>query len=286
MTPDFVSVLLRGLAFLSLCQALGGGLFLAWQRAGLPASRSPLARLVAGAAIVAGLLLGAQALLEAGRMAGEWAGVRDAGLQRLAFSSPIGTVLALRCIALAGAVASLVLVRRAALPLAGASLLVGAGSFALTGHTTGLHARALGGALLALHVALVFAWVGALQPLRLVVQREPALVAARVVAAFSRAAAWSVPLLPVAGVALAVLLVPSLADLATPYGRLLLAKSGGLLLALLLAALNHEVHGPELATGGPPAARRFARTVLVEALLLAGVLMATAAMTGWYSPEG
>jgi putative copper export protein len=286
MSPDGVSVLLRALAFFALCQTLGGALFFAWQRERLLAASIPLRSLGTGAALCAALLLLAQVSIEAGRMAGEWSGVRDATLQYLAFSSAAGTVLATRCLALLAAVVALRLPRRAARPLACAALLLGAASFALTGHTTNATARATAASLLTLHVAIVLGWVGALWPLRLVVQKEPAAVAAAVVAAFSRVATWCVPPLPLLGIALATLLLPSWAGLASPYGELLLVKFGGLSLALLLAAINRSVHGPQLATGGAPAARRFAIAVLIEALLLGAVLLATAAMTGLYSPDG
>jgi putative copper resistance protein D len=286
MTPDGASVLLRGFSFIALCQALGGALFLAWQGWQLPAARRPLRRLVMGAAVLAALLLAAQFAIEPARYAGDWSGLGDSELQHLAWASAAGRVLALRVGALLAASLCLLLGRPAARALAASGVLLGAASFALVGHTTGLGARAAGAGLISLHMVVVLAWAGALQPLRLVVRHEPAAAAARVVAAFSRLATWSVPLLPVAGVALAALLLPSVASLASTYGLLLLAKSGGLALALLLASLNRSVHGPELATGDAGAARRFESAVLFEALLLAAVLMTTAAMTGLYSPDG
>jgi putative copper export protein len=236
--------------------------------------------------LAAAALLVAQASIDAARLAGEWAGMADPDMQRIALQSAAGKVLAVRGIALALAVLALLLSHRALAPLAVLAVLVGAASFAFTGHTVRLAMRPAGAALLGLHLALVLAWFGALQPLRLVALHEPAAIAADTVARFSRVATWIVPALPVAGVLLAALLLPSPAALATPYGLLLLAKFGGLCLAFVLAALNRSVHGPELATGSPPARRRFAGAVQFEAVLLAGVLFATAAMTGYYSPEG
>jgi putative copper export protein len=286
MSPDTLSFLLRGLSFLALCQALGGVLFLAWPGGQLSLSLPRLRRLAAWSAAIAAVLLVGQASIDAARLAGEWAGMADPDMQRMAMQSAAGTVLAVRGVALALAVLALLSSRRVAMPLAVLAVLVGAASFALTGHTVRLAVRPAGAALLGLHLALVLAWFGALQPLRLVALHEPAAIAHDAVARFSRVATWIVPALPVAGCLLAALLLPSPAALATPYGRLLLAKFGGLCLAFVLAALNRSVHGPELATGTEQARRRFAGAVGVEALLLAGVLFATAAMTGFYSPEG
>jgi putative copper export protein len=286
MTPDTVSFLLRGLSFLALCQALGGVLFLAWPGGALVQSLSRVRRLAAGALGLAALLLLAQASIDAARLAGDWSGLFDANLQRMALGSAAGQVLALRLIALALAGFALKLPARPAAVAAVLAVLAGAASFALTGHTVQLAMRPAAAVLLGLHLALVLAWVGALQPLRLVALHEPAAVAHAVAARFSSVASWLVPALPIAGIALAALLMPSPAALATPYGLLLLAKFGGLCLAFVLAGLNRSVHGPELATGSAAARRRFAGAVRVEALLLAGVLFATAAMTGFYSPEG
>jgi putative copper export protein len=295
MTPDSVSFLLRGLLFLALCQALGGVLFLAWPGAALVATRARLRSLAGWSVAVAATLLLVQASIDAARLAGEWSGLLDADMQRMAFGSGAGKVLAVRACALVLAVLALVLPRKApdaaaAAPsttatgtaLAVLAVLAGAASFAFTGHTVQLAMRPLGAGLLGLHLALVLAWVGALQPLRIVALHEPASIAHEVVARFSRVATWLVPVLPVAGVLLAAFLLPGPAALATPYGLLLLAKFGGLCLAFVLAALNRSVHGPELATGGEPARRRFAGAVLLEGVLLAGVLVATAAMTGFY----
>jgi putative copper export protein len=286
MSPDSISFLLRGLSFLALCQALGGVLFLAWPGGQLSLSLPGLRRLAAWSVVAAAVLLLAQASIDAARLAGEWAGMADPDMQRMAMQSAAGKVLAARGVALALAVLALLLSRRALAPLALLAVLVGAASFALTGHTVRLAVRPAGAALLGLHLALVLAWFGALQPLRLVALHEPAAIAHDAVARFSRVATWIVPALPVAGCLLAALLLPSPAALATPYGLLLLAKFGGLCLAFVLAALNRSVHGPELATGTEQARRRFAGAVLAEAVLLAGVLFATAAMTGFYSPEG
>jgi putative copper export protein len=286
MTPDTVSFLLRGLSFLALCQALGGVLFLAWPGGQLSQSLSRVRRLAGWSLGVAALLLLAQASIDAARLAGEWPGLFNSELQRMALGSAAGRVLALRLIALVLAALALWLPARAAAVAAVSAVLAGAVSFALTGHTVLLAMRPTAAALLGLHLALVLAWAGALQPLRLVALHEPAAIAHAVVARFSSVASWIVPALPIAGIALAALLLPSPAALATPYGLLLLAKFGGLCLAFMLAGLNRSVHGPELATGSEPARRRFAGAVRAEAVLLAAVLFATAAMTGFYSPEG
>ncbi len=69
-------------------------------------------------------------------------------------------------------------------------------------------------------------------------QRESPAIAGAVTEAFSRLAAWIVPLLLLAGLVIAALLLPSLDAIWTSYGLLLLAKLGAFAALMLLGALN------------------------------------------------
>jgi putative copper resistance protein D len=108
---------------------------------------------------------------------------------------------------------------------------------------------------------------------------------ARVVAVFSAVAFWLVPLILVAGVALAALLLPDFAALRQPYGELLIVK--GALFAVLLgcAALNKWRLGPALGSGDLQAGQRFRRVVISEYVIMVVVLAVTAVMTTFFSPE-
>jgi putative copper export protein len=159
-------------------------------------------------------------------------------------------------------------------------------SFVLSGHTrTHAHAPLLG-ALLALHVSAVLYWYGSLWPLRQVLRRETAGIASRTVTAFSRVALLCVPLLALAGAALACLLLPAPAALLSPYGQLLLLKIALFLTAFALAALNRLRLTPALSRGTAGGAPALERAVLAEYLLISLTLAVTAVMSGAFSPEG
>jgi putative copper export protein len=138
--------------------------------------------------------------------------------------------------------------------------------------------------LLGLHLLVVEFWFGALLPLLLVGEREPATVAARVVDQFSRWATWLVPLILVAGLVIAVRLLPGTSALRSTYGIGLVFKV--LLFSLLmgLAALNKWRLGPALVHGGRVAQIGLRRSIATEFVLIVLVLMGTAILTTFWSP--
>src|SRR5690606_30516868 len=103
-----------------------------------------------------------------------------------------------------------------------------------------------------------------------------------VIERFSIAAVWLVPLILVAGLAMAWVLLPGLASFATPYGALLLAKIAGFAALMALAAANKWRWGPMIAAGRTDALPAFRRSVLAEWALIAGVVSVTAVMTGLF----
>jgi putative copper export protein len=153
------------------------------------------------------------------------------------------------------------------------------------GHTTVHAARWALAPLLIAHVFIVAFWFGALAPLYLASQRESPQTAARLVSAFSVLAIWLVPIIFVAGLALALMLVPRLGVLLEPYGELLMAKVIGFAALMLLAAANKWRFGPAMERGESRAVRSFRRAVVIEGFLIIGVLAATATMTSFFSPE-
>jgi hypothetical protein len=128
-------------------------------------------------------------------------------------------------------------------------------------------------ALVALHVLIAACWARSLAPLALVTIHEDGAIAGEIVARFTALATFAVPLIAVAGLALAYLLGVRAETLARPYGLLLLAKIGGLSLLMLLAALNKWRLGSRLATN--PALRpAFVTSVAIEGVLITGALAA------------
>jgi len=167
--------------------------------------------------------------------------------------------------------------------IAGALLI--AGSFMLTGHTASHPERWILGPALVLHLLVLEFWFGALLPLVIVAQEETGADAARLVERFSRFATLVVPLVFVAGIGMTVGLLPDVAALGTGYGLALAGKAGAFVLLMLLASLNKWRLGPALAGGVAAARDGFRTSVLVEFVILAAVVMGTAVLTTFWSPE-
>jgi len=216
--------------------------------------------------------------LEAARMAGDMSGLTDPAMQAMTLRSSEGAAFMLRVVGLVLVAIGLRLAP--VLGITGAVLAVAA--FTLTGHTSVTPHRPLAAGLLTVHLLIVAFWLGALWPLFLAASKESPPIAAALIDAFSRIAAWVVPVILLAGVGLAVLLVPNLAVFRQPYGLLLLAKVALFAVLMALATLNKRAFGPACATGRPEA---FKQAVVVEYILICAVLAITATMTTFYSPE-
>lgn len=309
--PDILSVVLRAVSFVLQLQAAGTVFFATAFGPALTISligvRS-LARITAFAALFAAA---GHYLLEAARMAGDMAGVLDSSLQNTAWTSSAGGAFTVRELGLlliiAGtqtssarltaerffkpstAMSAALWLRRLSsrgftvVGVMGAVLV--AASFTLTGHTFTNPRRWLLAPLLLTHLLIVAFWLGALWPLGLITLRESRERAARIVALFSAAAFWLVPLILVAGVAIAALLLPDFHALLQPYGELVLAKVGLFALLLCLAALNKWRFGPALGGSDLSAGRTFRRMVIAEYVIIVIVLSVTAVMTTFFSPE-
>lgn len=285
MLVDALSVTLRALSFVALFQAAGNAMFIALFGREVPDTARAMRRIGAISAVAAVALVLGHYALEAGRMSGDLAGVTDMSLQGLVLHSSSSVALAWRLSGLAFVAIGLRTTNTSGtvLSLIGATLAVGA--FTFTGHTAAHAERWLLSVLLLGHLLIVAFWFGALAPLYRVSSREPAVVAASVIEAFSKLAAWIVPGLFIAGLLLGMVLVGNLAGLATPYGRLLVVKIAAFALLMLLAALNRWRMGPAVGRGDARASRSFRRSVAAEYVLIAGVLAVTAALTTFFSPE-
>ncbi len=215
-------------------------------------------------------------------MGGALTAASDPSLQRLALTSPAAAVLGIRLSGLATVLIGLRGTGGGSLALrwAGFALLVG--SFLLIGHTAVHPWRWALAPMLVAHVGIASFWFGALPALYIATVRWPAVRASDLIDAFSRRAVWLVPWIAVAGLALAVAIVPDLSVFARPYGWLLLVKAGGFAALMFLAALNKRKWGPAVARGQGTS---FTRSLIVEYVLMATVLAATATMTNLYSPD-
>ena len=288
MSPDTLSVAVRSLSFVLLFQAVGATLFGAVFAAQLGVTRAAVRRL-AGTTAVAGLVvITAHLALEATRMTGDFSGLTDLALQRVAWTTSNAAAHAMQALGLLLVAVSMLGRGDPARQDGGLPGVLGAvtavGGFLLTGHTSTHAARIVLAPLLALHLLVVAFWSGALLPLWLVVRREPQPAATAVLREFSALATWLVPLIAVAGVAMALLLAAGVPSLLEPYGALLLVKLGGFAVLMILAACNKWRWTPALATGAAAPRRALQHAVIAEFVLLAGVLAVTAVMTTFYSP--
>lgn len=283
MSPDLLSVIARALGFVALFQAVGASFFLAVFESGL--DRSPqrirrLARIAAAAGLV--LVLGHLAL-EPARLAGDFDGLWDRGLQQLAWRSRAGVAQLLQALGLLVILAAPGSLPAAQSRWASGGGLLAVGAFLLTGHTQAHPLRGLLAPLLALHLLIVAFWFGALGPLVLVSRLEPKVRATAILHRFSRLAGWLVPLILLAGLSMGALLAGSLSVLRTPYGELLVAKLAGFLLLMLLAVANRWRWVPAFAADGN--ARPLRTSIAAEFGLMVAILAITAVLTAYFSPR-
>jgi putative copper export protein len=283
--PDILSVILRALSFVMLFQAAGVAIFIAIFGRRLASSHETVRRLGRAAAISAIVLVAGHYAMEAARMAGEMSGMWDPALQGMAWNSParaalIGRLLGLALIAIGLLGAG---VRGTVVALGGAVLATGA--FTLTGHTSVSVHRGTLAALLMFHLLVLAFWFGALWPLGIATLRESPARAADIIRRFTALATWLVPVVLLAGLAMAVLLLPNLSALSEPYGELLIAKGLGFALLMGLAAANKWRLGPALVSATAQSGRWFRRSLAAEFVLIAAVLTITAVMTSFFSPE-
>jgi len=293
--PDALSAALRAVSFTLLLNAAGVPIFLAAFGHLMPRSLPDVRKLGWTLAISAMVFVAAHQALEAARMAGEMNGVLDPAMQKMALESRAGAAFAARMVGLA--LVAIGLRRYAGAGSANAArpanvsrstmaallgTLLTVISFTLQGHTTTTPHRAAAAALVVLHLLVVAFWLGALWPLYIAAKKEPPAIAARVIDRFSSTAAWLVPLILLAGIGLAAILLPSLDTFRQAYGQLLLVKVAGFAVLMAMASLNKWSFGPACAAGNTAA---FERTVIVEFILISVVLTATAIMTMFYSPD-
>ena len=158
-------------------------------------------------------------------------------------------------------------------------------SFGLTGHSQGLAQPVPAQTAVALHVALAGFWVAA--PLTLFPRSSLAPEALhKRLERFSAIAIAAVPLLIVLGIWLAWSIAGGVEALySTPYGRLLLFKLGAAVAAFTLGAINQRVLTERVRRDPGTGRALLGRSLLVEALLFAAIVLAIAAATTVAPPQ-
>lgn len=284
MPIDVISALVRALSFIAMFQAAGVAMVIALFGSRLQQSTASIRKLGVIAAIAGLLLVAMHYALEAGRMAGALFGVFDLSLQQLVFDSSMSSAAGWRVAGLAMIAGAIWREGRGPTVIALAGAFCVAMAFTFVGHTADESRPAWLKIALTLHLLGVAFWFGSLVPLIVIGRVESGQLASQVVATFTRIASVLVPGLFLFGVALTWALVDSWAVFGESYGLLLIGKVVGFALLMALASLNKWRYGPALAHT-PMAAVTFQRVVAAEYLLICVVLLVTAVMTTFFSPE-
>jgi copper transport protein len=266
------------LAYFALFAGIGGTFFLTFIE---PLAGGRNGRLALFATLSVGWLaiIASTALQGLDVLDGDFSALLTAGPWEAAMATSFGMLTMAATAALLVA-ASALIARRPAVARAGACLaLAGLGAgMAATGHAGSASPQWLTRPAVFVHVVGATIWVGALVPLlSLALGRSPLLAGA--LRRFSRIAVGTVAVQVAAGGALMLVQLDApIAVLNTPYTWILGAKLALVAALLVVAGFNHLSWAPATATGNPAAARRIARSVAAEIVLMAGVLMLVA---GW-----
>lgn len=158
--------------------------------------------------------------------------------------------------------------------------LIALGSLLMTGHIATAPDAAWLVPMLALHLLVAAFWLGAMGPLSRAAARAEQTRWLALVRRFSALAIVAVPVLLVAGLAMALYQVDEAsALLTTGYGRSLLLKVALVILVLLLALDNRFRLTRQLIKRTPGIRDRWQRNLRVETVLLCAVVAVTAALS-------
>jgi putative copper resistance protein D len=282
---DALVIGLRAIVFVALFQAAGAALFLALYQSHATPSVADRLRLVARiAALVALVAAVLHYVLTPARMAGDFGSTFDPALESLLLRSSSGTAHIVRVVGLAVLLLALDRASRINTWAACGGAALALSSFALMGHTVIHPQRWMLAPLLLVHVVVAAVWLGALAALYIAARNEGT-ASGPLVARFSRHAGAAVPAIFVCGFLMSVLFIRSFAELATPYGAMVVGKSLAFAALMALAAQNKWRFGPRLSAGDASAVPALQRTVKAEWVLIAAVLVATAIVTSLYAPE-
>lgn len=231
-----------------------------------------LAALALGASVVGFMLRGAA-------LTGGADGMIDPEMLGLLWTTPVGDALICRIIGAAMIIWG-EFISRVGKWVALVGGIVAFWSFTKIGHVPDLGQSGIR-LLLLLHLLGVAFWVGILGPLRNLSQQSEHLDNAALLGhRFGQVAAAIVPVLILAGILMAWLLLGDLETLgSTAYGQTLLAKVVLVGVVLALAAINKLRIVPAMQDGDATAAKRLVRSIEIETAVILAVLAATATLT-------
>ena len=282
LAADLTVVGLRALTFVALFLAAGTWIFVAlWERDLAPEQGERIRNVARAAAVVALIVTVATYVLTPAYMAGSFGSTFDPSLEALLLQSSSGPANIARVVGLALLTLSLDRATKLNTIGAGIGAALALASFAFGGHTSIHPLWFVLAPLLLVHLAAAAFWFGALWPLYMAVGEGPPRRSGVLLDQFTRLAIRIVPLVFAAGFGMSVVFVRSFADLATPYGAMLIVKTLGFGACIALAGVNKAAVG----AGDERATRSFRRTVAAEWALLVVILVTTAVMTSLYAPE-
>jgi copper transport protein len=171
-----------------------------------------------------------------------------------------------------------------------ATLLIGSvvalAGLALTGHAATAVPRWLMAPSIALHLFTAAFWVAATIPLVWILKASPSAESTLVLNRFSSRAAIALAVLVASGAYVAIVQVQSFPGLfSTDYGVILLLKLGLVVFLLALAAFNKYWLTPRIEKSESGSVLHLRRTIYVEVVLMAGVLILTTILTTTVPPR-
>ena len=277
---DIAAVIAKAVTYAATLSAAGGMCFLAYSHDLLDVLETRrIKRLVMLLGLVAIVISCLRIAILTGSMSGELSGMVDGELASVLLGAGEGRATGLRIAGLVLAGVAVFSQRRpSALALLGASM--AAVSFAAIGHVHAVAAASLSIGLLGIHLLCVAFWLGALPPLLFVAQSDDVRHIAAAASRFGHIAVGMVAALIATGATVLYVLVGSISALwNSGYGQAILLKLGLVSCLLGLAALNKLRITPRLRAGDSTAVRRLRRSIRVEMLLAALILLVTATFT-------
>jgi copper resistance protein D len=277
---DAAAVCAKAVTYAATLGAAGAIFFLAYSSSLLnELLRSHIRRLIASLLVAAALASCARILLSGASMSGELAGMFDSGFVRMVLGAGEGRATGMRMAGLAlAALAIPSNPRFRALALLGAA--TASISFAGVGHIRGLLPNTAPLLLLCMHLLCAAFWLGALGPLLIAARDGGDTRVALLASRFGKLALGVVLLLVAAGAAVLWTLIGDAAQFwSSDYGLLMALKL--LMVAALLstAAVNKLYLTPKLLRGDVGAVIQFRRSVTIEMVIGALILLITATFT-------
>ena len=265
--------------------APGGALFLLLFGDRLTQDEQTAIRRVAVIGLVIGAVVSiARIPLTTGMLADGFSGMANETLIGIVLRAGEGSALVLRLVGF-GIVAAGLLINRLRFAGTVTGIAFVCVSYAMVGHSEAATPRLVAQGLLILHLLCLTYWIGALYPLRRLTASPDTSRVAAVVVGFSAIALYVVGILIIAGAFLLwILLGTPSAILTSEYGRLVLVKLALVALLLGLAALNKLRLTPQLQNGNAGAAAGLRRSITLEMILVALILLVTATFTSIVGP--